>query len=75
MSEIQNILKLFKPKYYNFLSGQKFYLLRLSCVLLVGENLKELRGKGLTGMMNMGNTCYLNSTLQVLLSIPEFQQL
>nr|CAB3267567.1 ubiquitin carboxyl-terminal hydrolase 5 [Phallusia mammillata] len=39
-----------------------------------GENLKELHGAGLTGMTNMGNTCYLNSTVQVLLSIPEFQQ-
>ncbi|CAK8682665.1 unnamed protein product [Clavelina lepadiformis] len=39
-----------------------------------GKNLKELSGPGLTGLKNMGNTCYLNSIAQVLLSITEFQQ-
>jgi len=39
-----------------------------------GKKLKELYGPGLIGILNMGNTCYMNSVLQVLLSIPEFQK-
>jgi len=26
-----------------------------------------------TGMVNLGNTCYLNSVVQVLMSMPEFK--
>ncbi|XP_044766988.1 ubiquitin carboxyl-terminal hydrolase 5 isoform X1 [Coccinella septempunctata] len=34
--------------------------------------LKPLYGPGYTGMVNMGNSCYLNSIMQVLFSIPDF---
>lgn len=30
--------------------------------------------RGLTGLLNMGNTCYLNSTLQLLNNIPKFRE-
>ncbi|KAL0490664.1 ubiquitin carboxyl-terminal hydrolase UBP14 [Acrasis kona] len=39
-----------------------------------GEDDKVVYGKGLTGLSNMGNTCYLASVMQVLLTIPEFVQ-
>lgn len=35
--------------------------------------LKPLYGSGFTGLANLGNSCYLNSVVQVLFSIPEFQ--
>uniref|UniRef100_H2ZM55 Ubiquitin carboxyl-terminal hydrolase n=1 Tax=Ciona savignyi TaxID=51511 RepID=H2ZM55_CIOSA len=38
-----------------------------------GKSLKPLRGPGLVGLDNMGNTCYMNSVMQVLYTIPEFQ--
>ena len=31
-------------------------------------------GPGFTGMQNLGNSCYMNSVMQVLFSIPEFAQ-
>ncbi|KAL3284236.1 hypothetical protein HHI36_018399 [Cryptolaemus montrouzieri] len=34
--------------------------------------LKPLYGPGYTGMTNMGNSCYLNSVMQMLFSIPSF---
>ncbi|XP_030842725.1 ubiquitin carboxyl-terminal hydrolase 5 [Strongylocentrotus purpuratus] len=37
-----------------------------------GSQLKPLFGPGLTGLKNMGNSCYLNSVMQVLFSIPDF---
>ncbi|GME66608.1 unnamed protein product [[Candida] boidinii] len=37
-----------------------------------GEILTPIFGKGLTGMKNLGNSCYLSSVIQVLYSIPEF---
>lgn len=36
-----------------------------------GKQLKPLHGPYLTGMKNMGNTCYLNSTMQVLCSMDD----
>lgn len=39
-----------------------------------GKELKPLFGKGLTGLKNLGNSCYLGSTLQCLFSLPAFQQ-
>ncbi|KAF2661662.1 hypothetical protein K491DRAFT_673607 [Lophiostoma macrostomum CBS 122681] len=37
-----------------------------------GKELKPLFGPGLTGLKNLGNSCYLASTLQSLFSFPEF---
>lgn len=36
--------------------------------------LKPLFGPGFTGLVNLGNSCYLNSVVQVLFSIPDFQR-
>eukprot|EP00117_Sycon_ciliatum_P019378 scpid39448/ scgid6154/ Ubiquitin carboxyl-terminal hydrolase 5; Deubiquitinating enzyme 5; Isopeptidase T; Ubiquitin thioesterase 5; Ubiquitin-specific-processing protease 5 len=36
--------------------------------------LQPLYGCGYTGLENLGNTCYMNSTMQVLFSIPTFQE-
>ena len=38
-----------------------------------GEELQPLFGDGLTGLKNLGNSCYMASTLQCLFSIPTFQ--
>lgn len=35
-------------------------------------NLQPIAGPGLTGMSNLGNSCYLNSVMQVIFTIPEF---
>lgn len=37
-----------------------------------GKELKPLFGPNLTGLKNLGNSCYLNSTLQALFAMPEF---
>ncbi|KAK5169100.1 ubiquitin C-terminal hydrolase Ubp14 [Saxophila tyrrhenica] len=39
-----------------------------------GKELKALYGPGLTGLKNLGNSCYLASILQSLFSMPEFQK-
>ena len=39
-----------------------------------GKELVPLFGKGFTGLKNLGNSCYLASTLQCLFSLPAFQQ-
>eukprot|EP01113_Clastostelium_recurvatum_P024319 TRINITY_DN2903_c0_g1_i1.p1 TRINITY_DN2903_c0_g1~~TRINITY_DN2903_c0_g1_i1.p1 ORF type:complete len:823 (+),score=301.92 TRINITY_DN2903_c0_g1_i1:23-2470(+) len=39
-----------------------------------GKVLQHLYGPGLTGIENLGNSCYLSSVLQVLFSVPEFQE-
>jgi len=36
--------------------------------------LVRLYGPGLTGLENIGNSCYMNSVLQVMFSIPEFTE-
>lgn len=36
------------------------------------STLKPIAGPGLTGMSNLGNSCYLNSVMQVIFSIPDF---
>ncbi|KAL0984715.1 hypothetical protein UPYG_G00145770 [Umbra pygmaea] len=38
-----------------------------------GATLQPLSGPGLTGMRNLGNSCYLNSVMQVLFTVPDFQ--
>lgn len=37
-----------------------------------GGILKPIYGPGYTGMINLGNTCYLNSVMQALFVIPDF---
>lgn len=37
-----------------------------------GGILKPIYGPGYTGMINLGNTCYLNSVMQTLFIIPDF---
>ena len=39
-----------------------------------GQELKPLFGNGFTGLKNIGNSCYLASSVQCLFSLPEFQQ-
>lgn len=38
-----------------------------------GSKLRPVYGPGLTGMDNLGNTCYMNSVMQVLFTLPDFQ--
>lgn len=38
-----------------------------------GKNLELICGPGFTGLKNLGNSCYMNSVLQVIFSISEFQ--
>jgi len=38
-----------------------------------GKKLKPLNGPGYTGMINLGNSCYMNSIMQILFSMTEFQ--
>lgn len=39
-----------------------------------GKVLKPMYGPGYTGLVNMGNSCYLASVIQTVFSIPEFRQ-
>jgi ubiquitin carboxyl-terminal hydrolase 5/13 len=39
-----------------------------------GKELSSIFGKGFTGLKNIGNSCYLNSAVQCLFSLPDFQQ-
>ena len=47
--------------------------LTLSKVLEEGKTLVPVFGAGLTGMENLGNSCYMNSVVQVLFNIPEIR--
>ena len=38
-----------------------------------GAQLVPIYGPGYTGMQNLGNTCYMNSVMQVLFTLPNFQ--
>lgn len=38
-----------------------------------GKELKLVYGPGYTGLQNLGNSCYMNSVIQVLFSLPEFK--
>ena len=48
--------------------------LTLSKVLEEGKQLTPVFGPGLTGMENLGNSCYMNSIVQVFFSLPEFKE-
>ncbi|XP_055958187.1 ubiquitin carboxyl-terminal hydrolase 5 [Patella vulgata] len=39
-----------------------------------GNKLQPVYGAGLTGMRNLGNSCYMNSVMQVVFTIPDFQK-
>ena len=39
-----------------------------------GKQLVPCYGPGNTGMANLGNSCYLNSIMQVVFTLPEFQR-
>eukprot|EP00058_Branchiostoma_floridae_P015769 XP_002601257.1 hypothetical protein BRAFLDRAFT_95034 [Branchiostoma floridae] len=38
------------------------------------KQLKPMYGPGYTGMKNMGNSCYLNSVMQVIFTLPDFRK-
>jgi len=46
--------------------------LELDKITEAGRELTPMTGPGLVGLRNLGNSCYINSVLQVLLSMPEF---
>lgn len=48
--------------------------LDLSRVTEDGEECKRVFGPGLVGLKNLGNSCYMNSLVQCLMSIPEIRE-
>nr|CAG4651595.1 EOG090X0181 [Triops cancriformis] len=44
-----------------------------STIQEAGSVLQPVGGPGLTGMVNLGNSCYLNSVVQVIFAIQDFQ--
>lgn len=47
--------------------------LQLSKAVEDGKILRPLYGSGFTGMENLGNSCYMNSIMQVLLSLDQWK--
>ena len=45
-----------------------------STITEAGANLVPVYGPGYTGMKNLGNTCYMNSVMQVLFTLPAFRE-
>ena len=45
-----------------------------SIIQEAGQQLTPCYGPGYTGLVNLGNSCYLNSVVQVLFSLDEFKQ-
>ena len=45
-----------------------------SIIQEAGQQLVPCYGPGYTGLVNLGNSCYLNSVVQVLFSLKEFKQ-
>ena len=39
-----------------------------------GRELKLVYGPSFTGLQNLGNSCYMNSVMQVLFTLPEFKE-
>jgi ubiquitin carboxyl-terminal hydrolase 5/13 len=48
--------------------------LTLSKVVEEGRTLVPLFGPGFTGLQNLGNSCYMNSIIQIFFSIDEFKK-
>jgi ubiquitin carboxyl-terminal hydrolase 5/13 len=42
-----------------------------SRIMEKGEKLKRVSGPGYVGLQNIGSSCYMNSILQAVLSLPE----
>jgi ubiquitin carboxyl-terminal hydrolase 5/13 len=48
--------------------------LDFSAIQEEGKELEPLKGPGFTGLVNIGNSCYINSTVQTLFTVPEFKK-